>query len=756
MLIIFRLLACLPFLWGMAAMGNEALDSQGKAELRYVGSQLCASCHQAEFSAWRSSHHALAMQHADEDSVLGDFNDATFTYAGVTSRFSRRDGRYFVETDGPNGKLQEFEIEYTFGYEPLQQYLVSIGGGRLQALSIAWDSRPGSEGGQHWFHLHPEDAVTHEDDLHWTRPAQNWNHMCADCHSTNLRKGYDSDNDSFNTTWSEMSVGCEACHGPGSGHVDWAKKPGTDKNLGLSIRLRQHGLGQEEEVLTSANGEVATCARCHSFRSQLAEGYYPGQDWLDYYRPEPLIEPFYHIDGQQREEVFTWGSFAQSRMHAEGVSCSSCHDPHTQQLKAQGNDLCVRCHTATEYDTPEHHFHPVNTAGAQCVNCHMPATTYMVNDPRRDHSLRIPRPDRTLNHGTPNACNNCHDDRSAEWAQQHIEQRFPARTPGYQEFAQAFSMVGSRHLEAGKELAKLLTGQDQPEIVRASAAAYMNELEVPFEHTPLQAGLADASPLVRHAALVTLADKPGALGEAQLLALLTDKSRLVRSEAARLLVGNEIPEAVRSVFEDALKEYEQELQLHADRADGRNRLALLRWQQGLREEALAQLRKAVQLDDRHVASYVNLSDMLRAVGRETEALRWLQQGLAIRPDAAALHYAMGLAKVRQKQQEQAREHLEKAHLLAPGEPRFAYAYAVSLAPTAPGEALAVLSKALELSPRHQELLWAMATYSLQYQGPEQAMPYARRLQEIDPEAARVQRLLKVIEHAGRSSDAPAP
>ena len=192
-------------------------------EAAFVGSAQCASCHEGSYQAWKGSQHALAMQHASEQAVLGDFGGAKFRYAGIESTFFRRDGKFFVRTDGPDGKLADFEVKYAFGVDPLQQYLVEFPDGRLQALSIAWDARPKASGGQRWFHLYPKEKIDFRDELHWTKRSQNWNFMCADCHSTNLRKAYDAATDRFKSTWSEISVGCEACHGPGSAHVEWAK-----------------------------------------------------------------------------------------------------------------------------------------------------------------------------------------------------------------------------------------------------------------------------------------------------------------------------------------------------------------------------------------------------------------------------------------------------------------------------------------------------------------------------------------------------
>ena len=245
------------------------------------------TCHAAQADSWRTSHHALAMQPATAATVVADFADTTFTKDGVVSTFSERDGQYYVRTDGADGRLADFHVAYTFGVQPLQQYLLELPHGRLQALSIAWDTRPKEQGGQRWFHLYPNEKVDHNDVLHWSGPAQNWNHMCADCHSTNLQKRYRADEDRFETTWTDVNVSCEACHGPGSLHLAWAgaKDKSTDSTRGLAVKLEnptgQWAFQNGEPIAKRlrADGtqvETLTCGRCHSRRAQLWPDYKPG------------------------------------------------------------------------------------------------------------------------------------------------------------------------------------------------------------------------------------------------------------------------------------------------------------------------------------------------------------------------------------------------------------------------------------------------------------------------------------------------
>ena len=433
----------------LSISGATALAADPHAS--YVGGAACAECHADEAAAWKGSHHDLAMQPAGEQTVLGDFSGTEFTAGGVTTRFYRDGERYMVRTDGPDGALSDFTVRYTFGADPLQQYLLELPGGRLQALGVAWDTRPRAKGGQRWFHLYPQDPPRAGERLHWTSPDQNWNHMCADCHSTDLLKRYDAGKDRYDTSYAQVNVGCEACHGPGAAHVAWARQPQRDADPRLAIRLDERrgmtwniapdtGQPVRSTALTTRR-ESVTCARCHSRRGQLTETYGHGAPLGDHYRLALLEPGLYHPDGQVLDEVYVHGSFLQSRMHAAGVTCSDCHEPHSLALRAEGDAMCATCHDASRYAVTDHHHHAPEIEAARCVSCHMPATTYMVVDPRRDHSFRVPRPDLSQPLGTPNACNGCHEDRDAAWAAAKVAAWTGKPPTGYQQHGTALHLA---------------------------------------------------------------------------------------------------------------------------------------------------------------------------------------------------------------------------------------------------------------------------------------------------------------------------
>ncbi|MCU7958734.1 MAG: ammonia-forming cytochrome c nitrite reductase subunit c552 [gamma proteobacterium symbiont of Bathyaustriella thionipta] len=533
----------------------------------YIGAATCESCHAKQAKAWQGSPHDLAMQEANESTVLGDFNNQQFEQFGVKSRFFRKGKDYWVSTDGPDGKLHDYKIAYTFGVNPLQQYLIKFPKGRLQVLDIAWDSRPQQAGGQRWFHLHPDDKVTHDDILHWTGPNLNWNYMCADCHSTHLIKNFNARENRYNTRWSEIDVSCEACHGPGSEHKKWADNIAAGKeykiqNKGLSASLNERknihwiqdpktGKPRRSQP-NNLHHEIQVCARCHSRRSQLSDDFIPGQPFMNAYHPSLLTEGLYYADGQMRDEVYVWGSFQQSKMFQQGVTCSDCHDPHKATLKLPAEQVCYQCHSKDHYATSSHHFHKTASEGSSCIECHMPATTFMGVDRRHDHAFRIPRPASSMRLGTPNACNQCHRDKTALWAAQQVNNWYGQPPQGHQQFAPALAAARADNLSAEQLLLKLAMNKNQPAIARATALSEFNGGLDQARLMPLQQTLNDNDALIRLGALDAIQSLPV---QQHILAfpLVWDEVRSVRIEAARLMAAYPATDKINAAQQSELQ-----------------------------------------------------------------------------------------------------------------------------------------------------------------------------------------------------------
>ena len=758
--------------WMICALGASlwsglslAETPGSKTDAAYVGRQACAECHTEQAKAWTGSHHDLAMQEATGKTVLGDFNDVTVTYHGVTSTFFKRRDGFFVRTDGPDGKLRDYRIAYTFGVDPLQQYLVALPGGRLQALGLAWDARSKSEGGQRWFHLYPDRPLRAGDPLHWTGRNQNWNSQCAECHSTNLRKNFDLEKDAFATVWSEIDVSCEACHGPGSAHVHQERAAGSASprkdGRWLTVRLDVDGGGRwvhEDGAATARwkgsprnRAEVETCAACHARRQAITKKWEPGRPFLDGYRLRLLDTGFYHADGQIDDEVYVYGSFIQSSMYAAGVTCSDCHDPHSLKLKASGNTLCGQCHQPETFDTLTHHHHPSGTASAQCVTCHMPAKTYMVVDPRRDHGFRVPRPDLSSKLDVPNACTSCHADRSVAWAATAIETWYGSDRRREPNFGTALHAGRRAVLGAGNALAAVIADPAQPAIARATALTLLPGDASPRSIDALRAGLADANPLVRTAALRPLSFFPPPQRLAAAGRLLDDPIRGVRIEAARTLAGIPWQQAdpeTRKAFDRAGRELVAAELASAERPESHLNLGVFYAEQRRFSEAMAAYRTAMRLEPSFVAAYVNLADLYRFQGNEGEAEAVLRRALDTVPDAASAHHALGLLLARQRRLEEAVESLARAAALRPENIRYGYVYGIALNSAGRGDlAVDVLESLQQHRPTDRDLLFALATINRDRGKRERAVHYAKLLFMAYPRDPTVRQLLNELQSA---------
>jgi tetratricopeptide (TPR) repeat protein len=715
--------------------------------LEFTGAVSCRECHQEAYNDWTESHHHLAMQPATPETVLADFDDAEFEHFGHKSKFYRKGEEFWVNTENADGEREDFKIEYTFGVTPLQQYLIPFPGGRFQALQICWDSRPAEEGGQRWFHLYQDEAIPPDDVLHWTRRHFNWNYMCADCHSTDVDKNFDVETLTYDTTWSEMNVSCEACHGPGSGHIAWARDPENwtgEDHLGLVVKMSETepgawgfdletGQPKRTHPLEHQN-QLNTCAPCHAHRQPLQTQIFHGQDFLDTHLPSVLDEIHYHADGQIKEEVYVYGSFTQSKMFQNHVSCSDCHHPHTSKVYAIGNDLCVRCHQPAKYDTPAHHFHfqPEST-GASCVECHMPPKYYMVVDKRRDHSIRIPRPDLSEEYGTPNACTTCHTDKDNAWAAEAFKTWWGEKAKPNWTHNLARGRSDSRTYQ--DDLRALAANLEAPGIGRASALNLLKLAPTQAALESIVAQLEDPDPLTRHHAMSGLdllqPEQRQALGAK----LLLDPVRAVRIEAARVLASARagFKGDDRKALDNAIDEYLEAQKAVSDVPEGHVALALLYADLNSPEMAESEYRIALKIDPTHVASRVNLSEMLFQLGRSNEAGTLLLEGAKVAPNDGFIQEALGRNYIREKQYDLGLAHLAKAVELQPERPELRYFLAVGYNSTGRfPDAYPHLKRAVELDPKNPEYLSGALAICRDNGQFELAIYYLDRLAQVQP------------------------
>lgn len=663
------------------------------SQANFVGSASCIECHRNQVDSHAGSHHALAMQPANDKTVLADFSDVQVEHHGIRSRMFRDGERFMVHTEGPDGLMHDYQVTYVFGLTPLQQYMVefpspnpianqatestnnsasksdttsvSVIAGpslpRIQVLPVCWDTKA-----KRWFQLDPpdvKDKLDPHDDLHWSGIGQRWNNMCAECHSTNYQKNFtpatfgklsdhspstvnqaDSKIGEYRSTFSEINVACEACHGPASVHVQLAKQksPGWNRERGYGVA----------NLKASAEAQIQSCAPCHARRGLVFPDFKAGDNYYDHYQENLLTWPIYYPDGQVLDEDYIHGSFLQSKMYHKGIRCTDCHDPHTAKLKQQGNQVCTSCHQhpAAKYDSPAHHFHKVDSEGAKCVNCHMPPTTYMEVDARHDHSLRIPRPDMSLKMETPNACTSCHlklenvaeekrpklklyqhwmqaardgdaevaaeVDRANHWCNEACNKWYGEKRRREDHWGMAIYAAQHQQPDAADRIAQLLKsrGEAAPAIARATALQMLSELSPQAAGQEAVLNVDDPHPLVRTSVANALAGNADQARAVSLLEkLLKDPVRTVRLAAAQQILS--MPANLRSPngqvsLRNTLGELEKGLAFSNDRAGSHMSLGNIAEQQGMDREAIKHYETAIVVEPAMAGPRTNLAALL--------------------------------------------------------------------------------------------------------------------------------------------------
>ena len=681
----------------------------------FTGSESCKECHEKEYALWMGSHHQLAMQAVNESTVLGDFDDARFESKGITYRFFRNKEAFWVNTEGENGEYRDYQIKYTFGVTPLQQYIIEFDDGRHQCLLAAWDAIEGK-----WFDLQPSLEIHHSEWMHWTGGSMTWNNMCADCHSTYLEKNYDPVSARYDTRYTEIHVGCEACHGPSDLHVRYYRSEKENKAKGIHPPSLYIGKQPGPEEL------VEKCARCHSRRSMVTNVFDYQGAYSDHYNPNLILHPTYEKDGQILDEDYVYGSFLQSKMYRNKISCRDCHDMHSMKLKKDGNELCLQCHLP-RYNSFEHHFHKMDTEASQCINCHMTGRYYMGNDFRRDHSFRNPRPDQSLVYGTPNACTACHTDKSDRWAADFIREKYGPVRPLH------FSDWWLPGQEGNTDSLKSLIQMDTfPEIMRASAVNRLGEMIGSAADIHFLAGqLGHSSPLIRREALLALSNAGWEAGE-KAEPLLDDPVRTVRIAAARffLLSGKETQ---HPGFSSAREEYLTDLRVNSDFASGQHQWALYHQAMGESGKAREAYVKALKIDNYYNMSRMNLALLEYESGQVKEAEQLYLKVTGQEPEYSYPYFMLGLLYHELGQNQKSMEFLAQACGKEPFLPRAYYNYALKLQGANQFiQADDLLIEGLKQAPMDESLLYVRLIGLMRLDRKAQALDVVNRLLSLSP------------------------
>ncbi|QBY04257.1 hypothetical protein E2K93_07580 [Thalassotalea sp. HSM 43] len=676
----------------------------------------CVSCHSEQTNAWQQSDHAKAMAKASPTSVLANFDDVKVEHYGQKARFYRKnvsgDSQYWLDIDYGE-KAQSLQIEYTFGHYPLQQYLVQTKPGSYHIVPFAWDTRPENQGGQRWYHIYQQEEIKPQDRLHWRQPLQNWNGMCADCHSDGLKRNYNAAEDRFDTSWDNINVGCQSCHGE---MADDHSKPSlatVDKLVGGWQLSRGEKIakwvGDKRD-----NAFMDSCFACHSLRSPLTDGISASTAFLDQFSPSLLEQPLYFDDGQIKEEVYVYGSFLQSKMHQAGVNCLDCHDKHTMKVKIPDNGLCLQCHNSDNYQSEKHTGHALTSAGSQCVECHMPERTYMGVDERRDHSFSIPRPHLADTFDIPSACQNCHDDKSNKWAAESLVKLHGKPQAQSQSELDFIHLMAGQYVSAEQHL-QMINDTTLAEIKRASAIMHWRYTGQPLTDAMIQPWLNSDLPLLRLATakmgnLLAIEDRLHAYKD-----LLNDAYKAVRVAAAEHLVATGMES--NAVFVKAYQELLHANAMSAWRGEGNLNQSLLDTNQGKYKQAIASLQHSINIDPYFESAYVNLAELYRNTGQAQQETATYRLGLQTNPTSAVLNYSFGMHQIRAGNKQSALSAFNKAIKYEASNPQYALVYFLTL------DSLGQTQKAL------RQIKSTLRKYNYDPQLFELGVSYARKLND---------------------------
>jgi predicted CXXCH cytochrome family protein len=739
--IILNFIIGLVFMVVYQSCGKQKVDNRQTAGLQitnsnFVGDLACKNCHTKEYDNWLGSHHDMAMKPANEETVLANFNNIEFEADGVKNYFNRKGEKFYVRIRDVDGSEQEHEIKYTFGWTPLQQYLVEFPGGRYQVLRVSWDVL-----NKKWFHQNEQDTIQTSDWLHWTNSSMTWNSMCADCHSTGYTKNYNVAADTFHSSFVWINVSCEACHGAGKKHVDLLKsgeyeKKGDQKGGNLFMTKNISSIDQVDQ-----------CAPCHSRRSKLVDGFHPGSNFNDIYNAQLISDEFYFPDGQILEEDYVYGSFVQSKMYHRGIKCTNCHDPHSLKLVKTGNDLCLQCHDTNNYPKPKHHFHKENSEATKCVNCHMTGRVYMGNDFRRDHSFRVPRPDQSVLYNTPNACNECHKDKDAEWAANQVKAWYGSERRNH--FSDMLLKSNLRNPDEVNKIRAFILDTSYPEIARATAIRYLGQSQNGLNNETIHQVLTSNQNLIQRTMISSMPEIDSLTYTLLLNRFIDDSSMSVRMNTVNRMLGidfDALPPSIRNQFERAFYEYQATLELNADFREGKLFYGNFYEQIGQLDKAIQYYKSAVETDSLFVEARLALAVAYNKKGSNELAMSQLKNVVRIDNNNSRALYLMGLLYTELKDYEKAAQMMGRAIEL--DNLNIDYYYNLGLIKqqlNKPDESLNLLRSALVIEPESEKVNYAIAYILINGDNWKEAKKYVSWLTLNFPESEEYKRLLLLVQ-----------
>jgi tetratricopeptide (TPR) repeat protein len=682
----------------------------GATPAGFTGSESCRECHERFYELWAPSRHGLAMQPFSADLGNALTRQAEPIVIGEHRyRAVVEDGAGWVIEQGPDGEGR-YAIEHALGGKNVYYFLTPTERGRLQVLPVAYDVRK-----REWFDT-AASALRHfpegeEEVLHWRERPLTFNTSCYGCHVSQLSTNYDLETDAYRTVWAEPGINCETCHGPAGEHARIFREApeGTKPEELAIIRTKEFTAEQNNHL----------CAPCHAKAMPLTESFEPGERYFDNYDLVALEHPDFYPDGRDLGENYTYTSWLMSPCISDGeLDCLHCHTSSGRYRFAgeRTDEACLPCHRQRVEDASAHTRHPADSEGSRCVSCHMPKSSFARME-RSDHSMRPPAPAATLAFESPNACNLCHTDRDAAWADRMVREW---RERDYQApVLRRAGLVDAARKQDWKrlpEMLEVLTSNEEDAVWSTSMIRLLRTCPDDGKWAAVLGGLGHPSPMVRAAAAESLEDRLDRSTIAALLAATRDEYRVVRIRAAAALAAvplEMLQEQHRRDLSAAVAEFEAAMRSRPDDHYGHYNLGNFYLTRQEIERAIASYETATRLEPHSIPPRINASIAYNLAGRNEEAERSLREALEIRPDSAEAHFNLGLLLAETGRMAEAEAALRASLQHDPNNAAAAYNLGVLLADGRIDEAVEWCEKAAELRPDEPRYLFTVAYYRRQ-------------------------------------------
>jgi tetratricopeptide (TPR) repeat protein len=687
----------------------------------YTGSKSCRDCHEKFYQLWATSHHGLAMQpYTDE---LGQT-----LIARQAAKIRINEYRYLAKIKSDSGWIREFgpegvknfKITYAMGGKNVFYFLTPIEKGRLQILPVAYDVRR-----EEWFDT-ALSGVRHFSDmpdepLHWTDIAYTFNTSCHGCHVSQVEKNYDLQSDNYYTTWVESGINCETCHGPGAEHIRICEESPEDQapeDLKLTVITQKNGY--------TAHQTDTTCVPCHARMIPLTETFQPGELYFDHFDLITLEHRDFYPDGRDLGENYTYTLWLMSPCVKSGqLDCLHCHTSSGRfRFKDMPNNSCLPCHEKRVTDVADHSHHEASSKGNECISCHMPQTEF-ARMLRSDHSMLPPTPATSIIYRSQNACNICHDDQDAAWANRWIREW---QKDDYQKpVLYRAGLINSARKNDWTRLPEMLTylqNPDRDEVYRNSLIRLLRDCPSEEKWPVIIQSLRDPSPLVRSSAASALVGYYTPKAIEALLVAIRDEYRLVRIRAAATLAGlpiENLPLRAQGDLEAVFNEFERSMKSRPDNFFAHFNLGNYYMERGEAKKAITSFKFALKFRPEGVIALVNASIAYARLGKKDKAEEFLRRALIINPEDATANFNMGLLMAEINKPQAAKGFLHAALTTDPNMAEAAYNLGVLFAKENIDEAIKWSQKAAEQRPHIPKYAYTHAFYLYQKGQSERAV-----------------------------------